>query len=88
MNSPSQALVHALLAAHLHVDHASITDLAALDDLGMDPLDLVLVVVRLEDLDRGAGDFPVAALEHTRTVGDLVTLVEHWWQCQRPAKSA
>jgi hypothetical protein len=34
--------------------------------LGLDPLDLVLVVLRLEDFDRGNGDFPVAALAHAR----------------------
>jgi hypothetical protein len=48
----------------------------------------VLVAVRLEDLDRGAGDFPVAALEHAETVGDLVTLVELWWQRGRAATRA
>src|SRR5271168_5258509 len=85
MRTPSQAIVHALLASHLKVEEASIADPVPLEELGLDPLDLVLVVVRLEDLDRGAGDFPVAALEHTRTVGDLVTLVELWWQRQRTA---
>jgi acyl carrier protein len=83
MSTPSQAIVHASLATHLGIEEALIEDPARLDDLGLDPLDLVLVVVRLENLDRGAGDFPVAALEHAKTVGDLVTLVELWWQRER-----
>jgi acyl carrier protein len=88
MSTPSQVIVHALLAAQLRVDEASIVDPIRLDDLGLDPLDLVLVVVELEELDRGAGDFPVAALEHAKTVGDLVTLVELWWQRGRAATRA
>jgi hypothetical protein len=46
----------------------------------LDPLDLVLVVLRLESLDRGKGDFPVAALDRATTVGDLVALVDRWLQ--------
>jgi acyl carrier protein len=88
MNTPSQLLVHALIASHLKVDEAMVEDSVRLDDLGLDPLDLVLVVVRLEDLDRGAGDFPVAALEKARTVGDLVTLVELWWQRERASAAS
>ena len=88
MSTPSQVIVHTLLASHLKVEEASIEDPVRHDDLGLDPLDLVLVVVRLEDLDRGAGDFPVAALEHAETVGDLVTLVELWWQRERAATRA
>lgn len=88
MSTPSQVIVHALLASQLKVEEASIEDPVLLEDLGLDPLDLVLVAVRLEDLDRGAGDFPVAALEHAKTVGDLVTLVELWWQRERAATQA
>jgi acyl carrier protein len=78
MKSHSQALVHHLLASRLRIDDESIEDTHSFDELGMDPLDLVLVVIRLEDFDRGGGDFPVAALDHARTVGDLVELVDVW----------
>jgi acyl carrier protein len=79
MNSISQALVHKLIASHLRLDDASIKDAHGFDELGLDPLDLVLVVLRLESFDRGTGDFPVARLEHARTVGDLVALVDLWF---------
>jgi acyl carrier protein len=78
MYSPSRAIVHHLLASHLRLDDASIDDAHRFDQLRLDPLDLVLVVLRLEDHDRGRGDFPVGALAHARTVGDLVTLVDLW----------
>jgi hypothetical protein len=40
----------------------------------------VLVVLKLDHLDRGDGEFPLFALEHASTVGDLVDLVELWLQ--------
>jgi acyl carrier protein len=78
MSSPFQSLVHGLLAAKLRIEAGSIDDTQRLDELGLDPLDLVLVVLRLEEFDRGRGDFPVAALEQAKTVGDLVALVDRW----------
>jgi acyl carrier protein len=78
MDSHSHALVHHLVASRLHTDDAAIDDAQRLDELGLGPLDLVLIALGLEDLDRGEGDFPIAALEHATTVGDLVTLVEQW----------
>jgi hypothetical protein len=35
-------------------------------------------VLRLEDAVAGNDNFPVAALEHAQTVGDLVALVDVW----------
>ncbi len=78
MDTSPQALVHQLLASRLQVDAASIQDTDRFDDLGLGPLDLVLVVLRLDRLDRGDGEFPLYALEHATTVGDLVDLVELW----------
>ena len=80
MTSPAQAIVYKLLAAHLAVDEASIADAETLDELGLDPLDLVLVVLRLEDWGGGEGDFPLTALAHARTVNDFAELVELWLQ--------
>jgi acyl carrier protein len=81
MNTTPQALVHQLLASRLRVDEASIKDADRFDDLGLGPLDIVLVVLQLDRLDRGDGEFPLLALEHAATVGDLVDLVELWLQC-------
>jgi hypothetical protein len=81
MKSP-RALVHRLLALRLRIDGASIRDTDPLDRLGLTPLDLVLLVLKLEWLDRGDGEFPLYALRHATTVGDLVDLVELWLQRQ------
>jgi phosphopantetheine binding protein len=80
MNSASESLVHQLLASHLRIDDARIKDAHRLDEMGLEPLDLVLVVLRLEGLDSGKGDFPVAALNRATTVGDVVALVDVWLQ--------
>jgi acyl carrier protein len=87
MDISPQALVHQLLASRLHADEASIKDTDRFDDLGLTPLDLVLVVLRLDRLDRGDGEFPLYALDHATTVGDLVDLVELWLQ-RDPAPSS
>jgi len=87
MNSSSRVLVHQLFASHLQMDETSIKDAHGLEELGLDPLDVVLVVLRLEDFDRGSGDFPVGALARARTVGDVVTLVDLWWQRETTASS-
>jgi acyl carrier protein len=65
------------LGFHLGIDSDAITVEHRLDeDLGLDPLDLVLVVLRLEEL--GDVEFPVADLEGLRTVRDLVDVVQRW----------
>lgn len=80
MNPHTQALVHSLLASQLQIPEESIDDAHTLDALGLDPLDLVFVVLRLEQFDRGKGDFPLAALADARSVRDLVLLVDLWLQ--------
>jgi hypothetical protein len=69
-----------LTASRLRVDDASIEAAHTFDELRLGPLDLVLVVLRLERFDRGQGDFLLEALGHARTVGDLVLLVDLWLQ--------
>lgn len=77
MSSDEIEIVRFALAFHLERDPASIDCAQRLeDDLGLDPLDLVLVVLRLEEL--GEIEFPIADLEGLKTVGDLVALVERW----------
>jgi acyl carrier protein len=84
MNSYCRTLVHRAIASQLRIDDASIDDAQTFDELGMDPMDLVLVVLRLEQFDRGQGDFPLAALAEARTVGDLVLIVDLWLQHAMP----
>ena len=74
----SQVLVHGLLAAQLRIHPAFIRDAQTMDELLLDPLDLVLVALRLEEIERTSGEFPLARLEQTTTVGELVVLVDQW----------
>jgi hypothetical protein len=74
----ARALVYASLTPLLETDDASIDDGALLTDLGLGVLDLVLVALELEDLALENGAFPMVALAHVRSVGDLVVLVEAW----------
>jgi acyl carrier protein len=80
MNSPSRALVYALVASMLKTDDARLKDEDRLDALGLDTLDLVLLTMKLEELEPGNGAFPLEALTHAGTMGDLVELVDIWSQ--------
>jgi hypothetical protein len=80
VNSPSQALVYALVASILQTDDARFKDEDRLGALGPDTLALLLLTVKLEELEPGNGAFPLAALTHARTMGDLVELVDLWSQ--------
>lgn len=76
-NDDELEIVRFALAMHLNAPPDVIGESLALDeDLGLDPLDLVLVVLRLEEL--GDIEFPIADLEGIRTVGDLTDLVRAW----------
>jgi acyl carrier protein len=88
MNSYCRTLVHHAIASQLRIDETSIEDAHTLDQLGVDPLDLVLIVLRLEQFDQGQDDFPLAALANARTVGDLVLLADLWQQRGHDAGSA
>src|SRR5580658_5588916 len=79
MNSPSQALVYALVAARLQTDE-SLEDADLLSELGLDTLDLVLLTIKREELEPENGAFPLEALTHARTIGDVVELVDIWSQ--------
>jgi acyl carrier protein len=62
----------------LGIEDESIDEAHRFDELGLDSLDLVLVVLRLEEFYRGAGEFPVAELAQASRVADLVCLVQAW----------
>jgi acyl carrier protein len=70
-------VVRFALALHLSVDPDRIEPDHRLEaDLGLEPLDLVLVVLRLEEIEEA--EFPVADLESVTTVADLVAVVRGW----------
>jgi acyl carrier protein len=79
-------LVRQAVAQHLGIDDLEIHEDQHLEDgLGLDPLDLVLVALRLEELGQvhiasELAEFPVADLERVVTVGDLADMVGGWWQ--------
>jgi acyl carrier protein len=74
----SQKLVHHLIAGVSQRREDAIDDARTLAELELDLLDVVLIALRIEALDGMRADFPVAALEHVRTVGDLVLVVDRW----------
>jgi acyl carrier protein len=77
MRSDELEIVCFALALHLEIDPSEIHESQDLEtDLGLDPLDLVLVVLRLEEL--GDGEFPVGELESVYTVKDLADVVRTW----------
>jgi acyl carrier protein len=77
MRTDEMEIVCFALALHLEVDPSEIHESQHLEeDLGLDPLDLVLVVLRLEEI--GEGEFPVGDLEAVFTVKDLADVVRSW----------
>jgi hypothetical protein len=80
----SLSLVRRLLASRLHLDEASLAETDRLEDLGLTPLDVALVVLRLHPRSPGYADFPVYELRAATTVGHLAQLVELWLQPGRP----
>lgn len=70
-------LVRAALALHLDVEPDAISaDSRLSEDLGLDPLDLVLVVLRLEEI--AEAELPIAELEGVGTVRELTEVVIGW----------
>jgi acyl carrier protein len=66
--------VQRVVARHLGVPPEDIAPSARVEgDLGLDPLDLVLIGLRLEELEER--EFPVAQLEAVVTVSDLTAIV-------------
>jgi acyl carrier protein len=80
MNIHSQKLVHHVIASHVGSYRTPVEDAKTYDELGLDALDVVLVVRQLEEVTGVDGNFFIDALENTRTVGELVALVDRWWQ--------
>lgn len=85
MSCHTQPLVHHLLALRLETNDEAIEDAQSLDELGLDPLDLVLFVLRLEELAGGNDEFPLLGLDRAETVGDLVALVDVWCNATQPS---
>jgi acyl carrier protein len=72
-----------LIAVQLETNDEAIEDAQSIDELGLDPLDLVLFVLRLEELAGGNDEFPLLGLDRAKTVGDLVALVDVWCHATR-----
>lgn len=82
VNDIHGTLVRHALATHLCTPLDALVDAHRLeDDLGLDPLDLVLIMLDLEQ--RLGAEFPIARLENARTVGDIVRLVGQWMGARR-----
>ena len=80
-----QELVRVALAMHLNMDVARISPESDLEhDLHMDALDLVLVVLRLEEIEEA--EFPIAELEGVATVEELTGMIRSWMRPRSPPK--
>jgi acyl carrier protein len=87
MNAAVDPIVRHLLAVRLETPLEGIdADQELQRDLGLDPLDLVLLALDLEETYRA--EFPMAELELVRTVGDLSTLARAWREANRPERAA
>lgn len=77
MSDADDELVRTALSLHTHRDPRELEARTRLgSDLGLEPADIVLVLLHLEEL---AGlQLPQAELDALRTVGDLVALVSRW----------
>jgi acyl carrier protein len=74
MRDSLDEMVRNVVARHLQVASATITAKTQLvRELDLDPLDLVLIALRIEE--REGIEFPIARLEGTSTVGDLIGIV-------------
>jgi hypothetical protein len=75
-----RVLVYSLLARLRETSEASIADTDLLIDLEIDAVDLVLMAIKLEEIEPDSGPFPFVALACLVRVGDLVELVDGWWR--------
>jgi hypothetical protein len=78
MHSIAQTLVYAALAPLLPTERTPIDDTVLLEELELDPLDLALLAIKLEELEPENGAFPLNALTRAKSVGDLVEIVDDW----------
>ena len=74
MKSSLDEMVCEVVARHLDVEPRTIDLQKRVDrDLALDPLDLVLIAIRIEEL--SGIEFPIARLESVKKVGDLTQIV-------------
>ncbi len=77
MNRHHDAHVAQALAHYFGIDaHARFRELHLKRDLGLEPLELVLFVLELEEPDGPPFDF--ASLDHVAYVSDLIDLLSDW----------
>ena len=82
MTSFDDSLVRLAVALHLEAPLDSVHSADHLEhDLGLDPLDLVLVVLRLDEL--VGAQCALADLQRIETVGDLEEMVRDWQDSAR-----
>jgi acyl carrier protein len=74
MSDETDDMVRDVVAQHMLVGVSEVALTQSLrDDLDLDPLDLVLIALRLEDIEEV--EFPITALEEIETVGDLAAVL-------------
>ena len=78
MTTSSRAMVHYFVARHAGIVGRALLDRETFDELGLDSLDLVLIVVQLQTIAALRDDVALQDLEHVRDIGELVALVDVW----------
>jgi acyl carrier protein len=87
MNDPLTQLVLTAVANHLRVDVRSIhLDAHLAGDLGLDALDLILIVLRLDEIT--STEIAIADLEGIESVRDLRDVVRVWMRVERNSLEA
>jgi acyl carrier protein len=77
MKSRFLNLVEAAITRHIGRSNIELNAAQRLDeDLGLDPLDVILIVIRLEE--QAGVEFPVGSLDRVRTVRDLADAIRMW----------
>jgi acyl carrier protein len=71
-------MVHYFVARHAGIVGRVVLDEQTFDELGLDALDLVLIVIQLQALAALSDDVPLQDLEHVGDVGALVALIDAW----------
>jgi len=70
-------IVETAIVRHLGQQQLTIQETQRLDqDLGLDPLDIIMIVIRLED--QIGIEFPIGSLDRIRTVAELADAIRAW----------
>lgn len=74
----TRAVVHSMIAPHAQLARVPVDDARTVEELGLEPLDLIVIVLQLEALGELRCEPALERLGDVRTVGAFVALVDAW----------